>query len=143
MNENETVPLSARFVLSFVFLTAWASLGAAVFSFLGRNVGGAVLFAVLGAAVLVAGLEGRMLRRLAGRRVPKLNIYVMLTIPALLGLVEIWSMVSSRLPLASLSPAMRSALTTRYAFQMGYSAVLVLLVGYALWQGIALLRTGR
>jgi hypothetical protein len=143
MNENETIALSPRFVLSFVSLIAWASLGASVFSYLGDNFGGAALFASLGVVALVAALEGRLLRRLAGRRVPKLNVYMMLTIPALVGLVEIWSMVSSRVPPASLSASMRSALMTRYAFEMGYSAVLVLLVSYVVWQGITLLRTGR
>lgn len=143
MNENQTVRLSARFVLSFVFLIAWVSLGASAFSYLGDNTGGAVLFAIVGIAVLITGIEGRMVRWLAGRRLPKLNVYMILTIPAVVGLMEIWSAVSSRVPPASLSPSMRSAMMTRYAFQMGFSAVLVLLVGYVIWQGIVLLRTGR
>jgi putative effector of murein hydrolase LrgA (UPF0299 family) len=143
MVKETSVALSRKFVLSFLALIVWVSVGAAVFSFLGRNVGGAVLSGIVGLAVLVATLEGRMVRFMEERRVPKLNFMFMLIIPALVGLLEIAAAVPSRLSFSSVPVSIRSAVAIRYALEKGFSVVLALVAGYTTWQGIVLLRSRR
>lgn len=130
MKEISLISLTRKLFLSMAALFLWVALGGGAFQlFEGSKIIG-MIFILLGLIVLVGLASGRLMKRYVGRRVAKVNIYLLFPLLILIAGNEIYSFLS--LPTDN-----RIAYLVQGIFSFGFLLLVLLLT----WQFVTAIRS--
>lgn len=123
IDAKKSIEMSRNLVISIAAVFLWAALGGGVLQFIMGNEIIGLFFIVIGIAVIFAFIEGSLTKFLIGRKVLKVNIYIMIPVLILIAGNEFFSLVTTR----SITEVIRIA---QVIFLIGFCILLILLI----WQ---------
>jgi len=117
MNKENVIELTPRLLYGFGLLIAWMAILTAIFNFLTAVVLPGVMWMVIGVGIIIILIEGKIVRKLAGRSLPRVNLLFMVAILLLVGLNELYGLVIS-------PPSINFAYLHNVIFVAGYFIIL-------------------
>ncbi len=129
MSQSTSVTLTRRLILSVAAVLLWMMLVTGVFSLVTESTAIGIFWLGLGLALFVALIQGEMMSRLDGRKLPLMSIAIVLVVLLLIGITEVINLLMTE-----------PKLTVSYLFDAAFSLGILILGGYS---GYLLLRAPR